>query len=159
MDQLAKSCSRTNEKQKLNKISAAQQQLEGSIAEMFLGNWACSITLAGAAEGMLPEPLEKKDVFAVSRDHAVSELKLSQKDAVTQLNDKRDWLKHTQSNAPRPSLEIDQLDALIMIFRAYSRFVIATEAKSNMITIFENWAQQHYPEWVQGNRKVMQDSP
>ena len=55
--------------------------------------------------------------------------------------------------------EIDQLDALIMIFRAYSRFVIATEAKSNMITIFENWPQQHYPEWVQGNRKVMQDSP
>ena len=148
MEQLAIKCERTADIQRLSRISAAQQQLEGSIAEMFLGNWACSITLAGAAEGMLPEPTEQKDVYAAYKEHAIDSLKLERREAIRQLNDKRDWLKHNQRDNPRDEMSFDQLDAIVMIFRAYSRFVISTKAKSNMIGTFEVWIQKHYPEWL-----------
>ena len=94
IDQLASACRRSMEKRSLNKAAVAQQQLEGAISELFMGNWACAITLAGAAEDALPLSAPQDDVFRGVLEFEMKKHNKTEKEIANELNRQRNWLKH-----------------------------------------------------------------
>jgi hypothetical protein len=144
---LAQSCDRTNASVELTKTEAAQQQLEGAIANLFLGNWACAITLAGAAEIMLYEVNENVDLFKTAKAIAPEHFNINETQLVNLLNERRDWLKHRQPEKAN-SMEFRQEDAIVMILRAYTRLYAVTHAASENMDTFETWFREKYPDWL-----------
>jgi hypothetical protein len=141
--ELAKNCFRTTESRTLSKVEAAQQQLEGAIANLFLGNWACAITLAGAAEGMLAPPEVGIDLFTLGKTDIAAQLNLNEKDFVKIVNEQLYWLKHLTETSP-VLMNFDQIDVIIMILRAYTKFYALTSKKSDDMLIFESWLKHHF---------------
>lgn len=156
MLELAKACKRTDVPVTLTKLDAAQQQLEGAIQQLFFGNWACAVTLAGAAEGILPETGKCDDIFSVARHLAVEDHGRKEKEFSTNANKLVHWLKHNQKDKPNfaPTYSIEQEDAVRLILRAYSRFSVhltplaPNQAPSKILHIFDQWFQQVFPDWM-----------
>ena len=140
---LAESCVRTEQVKRVDKISAAQEQIEGAITNLFLGNWSCAITLAGAAEGMLAAPVFGVDLFTLGKTEIAEQLKLPEKDFVEIVNKQLYWLKHLTEKLP-VILDFDQIDVIIMILRAYTKFYALTSKKSDDMLIFESWLKHHF---------------
>jgi hypothetical protein len=156
MLELAKLCNRTDESVTLTKLEAAQEQLEGAIHCLFTGNWACAVTLAGAAEGILPETGKCDDLFSVGRRLAVDDHGMNEKDYVAMYNQLLYWLKHNEKNKSdhKVNYSIGQQDAVQLVLRAYSRFCAhqsplqANEAHSEITGLFEQWFRQNYSDWL-----------
>ena len=150
IDQLASACRRSMEKRSLNKAAVAQQQLEGAISELFMGNWACAITLAGAAEDALPLSAPQDDVFRGVLEFEMKKHNKTEKEIANELNRQRNWLKHhSEKNGDNFSdaMEFEQIDAVFMILRAHSRFVHTTKSKSIILLRFETWFKETHPDW------------
>lgn len=81
------------------------------------GDHDIAVTLAGAAEGMLPA-LPDQPVFAGMRDMRPADW--SEKEWVRALNWERDWLKHQAEHAPE-SIDVGLADAAYMIVRAMGK--------------------------------------
>lgn len=147
MNELAKNCSRTTEAQTLSKVDAAQQQLEGAIANLFLGNWACAITLAGAAEDMLPAVEGKEDLYRVAKSIGSNHFQMNDGEMRILLNDQLVWLKHKTVDKPK-LMAFQQDDAIIMIIRAYTRLQTTIEKTSPNMDLFVEWISKEYPSYM-----------
>ena len=154
MKELASKCLRTNLRRNYDQVSASQHQLEGAISNLFLGNWLAAMTLAGAAEDILPQPEQYPDMMSALSEVAASQ-NTTKKILVDVMNEKRNWLKHDKSNDPKASQlqEFTQEDAVIMILRAFTRFaahhmpIEPNEILSEQIFEFQKWLNIHYPEY------------
>ena len=161
MRELANTCKRTDVGKEYDKMLAAQHQLEGAITNLFLGNWPAAITLAGAAEGILPVHEKYDDLFSTATKRGPQVFGHSSKEIADKLNELRDWLKHHQSDNPNRSDKqiITQDDAVSVVMRAYTRFcahnqpVGLNESLSEHLFVFENWFRKNYPDWLQDKNK------
>ena len=162
MKDLAAACKRTSEVKKYNKMSAAQHQLEGAIANLFVGNWPAAITLAGAAEGILPAHDQHEDLFSLATKKGPEVFGYSSREISDKLNELRDWLKHHQKSNPAFTVEqeISQDDVVSIVMRAYTRFyahnlpVEPNEALSEHLLVFENWFRTNYADWLSQNKRT-----
>ena len=155
MKELAQACLRTTVAKSMTKTEAAQQQLEGAIANLYLGNWACAITLAGAAEDVMPSPPNEADLFTTALKLGQEQYHLSSTAIVSMYNEKRNWLKHHQTGNADLKLSQDfrQEDAVIIILRAYTRFAAITKSASEHITGFDSWLQKNYSDWLSSSEE------
>ncbi len=142
MKELAENCRVTCVKISLTKTEAAQQQLEGAINNFFLGNWACAITLAGAAESMLPPVEGKDDLFETAKSIGLNKLEIGESTAVTLINKERDWLKHLTTNSPS-IMTLQQDDAILMILRAFTRLKANLDKSSIYMDTFVEWLESN----------------
>lgn len=104
---------------KLTKQRAAFRQIEFAIEALELGLYDCAITLAGAAEGMLPES-PSQAVFTGLIDHPKRPETISRKEFISIVNMERDSLKHLTHELP-DEMEFSTFDAAIMIVRGMAR--------------------------------------
>jgi hypothetical protein len=117
------------------KLGAAVRQLEAAIDAFERGDYAVAITLAGAAEGMLPT-IPSQPLFESLRDHPKAPLK--GKPWVSVLNRERDWLKHPSEGAIGPVIEIDHIDTAVMLLRALAR---VPDPWSERMEALQEWAK------------------
>ena len=132
---------RDNAVRKIDKLSAAQEQVDGAIEAFFNDRWPTAITLAGAAEYMLPIVDVDNDMFELGKKMA-SSLSMSKNEAITFMNEHRDWLKHVQIDRP-VTQSFDQNDVLIMILRAYLRLRSITHFESEPMCVFRSWIEKN----------------
>jgi hypothetical protein len=109
---------------KLTRQEAALRQIVEAIHFFRVGRYECAITLAGAAEDMLPR--RDNSAFSVLRQmqapHTVSDSifgKASPDERGRILNDVRNWLKHNDREPDER--EIYRHDAELMIVRAITK--------------------------------------
>jgi hypothetical protein len=149
MIELASKCQRSTAIINLSKFDAAQEQLEGAIHNLFLGNWACAVTLACAAEGMLPTLADDSDLFSIGRKLGITEHGMTGEEVSNMFNDLSHWLKHPTPQKPS-SYDIRQWHAVEAILRAYSRLCAhqkpfdLDEVFSENTAAFEAWYREHY---------------
>jgi hypothetical protein len=151
---LASICQKSGKSQLYDPRSAAQHQLEGAIHNLFIGNWVSAITLAQAAECILPKHPEYPDIMKLKPD--VAEIfGVSEKAISDTMNLKAKWLRHDKSSDPTApkEIQISQLDATIMVLRAFTRFsahhmpIAPNEVLSEQIFEFQKWLKQTYPDY------------
>lgn len=101
-----------------HKTEAAINQIEGAIHALQAGQFDLSITLSGAAEGMMLSPPENLDTF----QQILAQLPIdrSKKEWITILNMERDWLKHPTIQMPE-LMEIHVFEVSWSIVRACVR--------------------------------------
>jgi hypothetical protein len=95
-----------------NKKLAAQRQIDAAIDHLHKMELECAISLAAAAEGMLPDT-EKPYIFAYLRQHSAF------KNKDIDFNETINWLKHSTGEG---TTAIYELEAAIIIVRAMSKF-------------------------------------
>jgi hypothetical protein len=119
----------------MDRSSAALEQLENSIGCFFRGDWASSITLALAVEGMLPPCPDDIDIIATSkRFFAANGFDASA--GIESLNRHRNWLKHPK---PEKTIQLTELDTVFAILRALSRVLYCTGRVSEKTDAFQAW--------------------
>ncbi len=154
MTTLANNCGRSDESKTYDPLLAAQHQLEGAIHNLFIGNWVSAITLAQAAEGILPQHSLYPDFMKLKGDVA-AKLGTTEKVISDTMNKKAKWLRHDKSSDPNAAkdIQITQLDATIMILRAFTRFaahhmpIAPNEILSEQIFEFQKWLKLNYPDY------------
>jgi hypothetical protein len=151
---LATICRRSDETKSYDPLTAAQHQLEGAIHNLFIGNWVSAITLSQAAEGILPQHPVYPDIMKLKPEVAVK-FGVSEKAISDTMNEKAKWLRHDKSSDPNAmrKIQISQLDAVIMILRAFTRFaahhmpIAPNEVLSEQIFEFQKWLRIYYPDY------------
>lgn len=129
----------------ISKVDAARAQLECAIRLYDEDDWVCALTLAGAAEEVLP-PGEAPDVFSSIARQALAK-NITPKSARDSANEARNWLKHSGDDHP-PSIEIGETDAALMIVRAMTRFHAVTGGQTPTMNAFERAFRERYPQFV-----------
>ena len=99
-----------------SKKDSSQRQIQAAIAQYEVGALDCAITLAAAAEGILPAT-DDPHLFQILRDHPELEPNLV-------IN----WLKH--ANGPQTAT-ITKGEAALTIARAISKFVAVYHQSTN----------------------------
>ena len=100
---------------------ASMRQIHAAIEHINRGDFECAITLAGAAEGMLPntdEPHFRQKMLALEKAMAAA-------DKFNRANTFINWLKHGTIDPGGPRHEnatIGLLDPLATIYRAITKF-------------------------------------
>lgn len=95
---------------------AASRQVLAAMDALERGQFDVSVTLAGAAEGMIKR--EVNYLFAALRDNPRAKERFAeQKDWIKQLNREHYWLKHGGDD----EMTISAFDAAMMITRALSK--------------------------------------
>ncbi|MER9776814.1 hypothetical protein [Mesorhizobium sp. M0220] len=100
----------------VTKHDAAVQQIEAAIAAFHAGQFAVTVTLAGAAEDMGPE--KAGGLWTTIRDNPsrpIEENKLW----IRRLNETRDWLKHDR---PEQTRALVAFEAGLFILRAMDKW-------------------------------------
>jgi len=129
----------------LTKVDAAFNQIMAAIEMLLRGRYECALTLAGAAEEMLPET--PQSAFGWLRETPVPDELLdhdyaafNEKMRATFWNTERNWLKHDkQPNV----MKVRRLDAKTMIARAVTHLPpdtpVAPENDALLQTFFDLW--------------------
>jgi hypothetical protein len=104
---------------KLDKATAAMRQTNLAILAHKAGDLDAAITLAGAADGLLPEKPSQL-IFSRLRDNPQALAEHDKKEWVQILNYERDWLKHATPHLG-PEITLTSLDAGFMIIRAMAK--------------------------------------
>ena len=112
---------------------SALRQIIAAIAHLHNKQFECAITLAGAAEGQLPETTTQYLFRLLKKAVAQDELNLV-----------RDWLKH-QSGPEKAT--ISEFEVALMIARAIHKFVAVYKSSHPKFEEFEKWAveKKHLP--------------
>jgi hypothetical protein len=100
---------------------AARRQIDAAIEHLHKSEFECAITLAAAAEGLLPDT-DKPYVFARLKDHP------SYKNKEVNFNDTITWLKHPVQ--PETTF-IFEMEAALIIARAMSKFAAVYDEGSS----------------------------
>jgi|SRR4029453_158439 hypothetical protein len=114
---------------------AAQRQIDAAITHIHKSELECAISLATAAEGLLPDT-DSRRIFAYLREHPLSKK--------VDFNNTINWLKHS---APPDAAIIYEFEAAVVIARAMTKFAAAyTEVPSEWYD-FLSWgvARAHWP--------------
>ena len=125
----------------VTKPQAVGQLIDGAIRAEQAGDHVCAVTLAGAAEGAMPEP-GIDHLFKITRDTMIGYAEeglgpLTEKQVVSMLNAERDWLKH--SNAEQPD-EMEIRGGFMQILRAVSKFYVVYGTDAETQTMAEYFA-------------------
>jgi hypothetical protein len=126
---------------------ASMRRINVAIEHLHEGHFECAITLAAAAEGMLPdtdEPHFRQKVKALAASlSGVAE-------GATGPNDYINWLKHGTLQKGGPRIEnatITELEVIATIWRAITKFeavyVAGPGDRTPQTLSFENWARAH----------------
>jgi len=107
----------------INKLDAAQIQLDCAIQKFFEGSHVCSVTLAGAAEEILGSLLKnsgKQSPFEFLHEWYQTEyaVKITKRDFSREIaNMPRNWLKHADEDADS-EVDISNKDSMMLLMRA-----------------------------------------
>lgn len=110
-----------------DKRSAAQRQIHAAIEQWRNEEFECAITLAAAAEGLLP---------ATDMPHMFKTLKESPVFRAYDFNDVINWMKHSIEPQERRILEIE---VAFVIVRAISKFRAVYGERSKQMEEFTAW--------------------
>jgi hypothetical protein len=110
---------------------AAQRQIDAAIAHLKNVEFECAITLAGAAEEMLPDT-NTAHAFPIMRDHPTF------KKLDWDWNEARNWLKHYDEEKTETRI-FHQSEAAVIIYRAISKFFVVYGEMPNRWQQFLAW--------------------
>src|SRR6185295_3672791 len=124
---------------------ASMRQINAATEHLHRGDFECAITLAGAAEGILPDTDEAHFRQKVKELATKPEIKAA--GGATGPNDYINWLKHGTLVKGGPRFEnatILEVEVLAVIWRAITKFrVTYPEVRTPQMLSFENWARSH----------------
>jgi hypothetical protein len=124
---------------------ASMRQINAAIEHMHRGDFECAITLAGAAEGMLPDSDEAHFRQKVKELAAKPEIRAA--GGATGPNDYINWLNHAQLMKGAARIEnatILEIEVIAVIWRAITKFrVTYPEIRTPQMLSFENWARSY----------------
>lgn len=112
---------------------AALRQIRGAITCLHNGDYECAVTLAHAAEGMVPDEKEgddKKYLFKLMRERMPDD----------DHNLFSNWLKHDKK-ADKATIFV--FEVVVMIARAIHKFVWYYGESSDHFKSFQDWAMLH----------------
>jgi hypothetical protein len=112
---------------------APLRQIRGAIACLHNSDYECAITLAHAAEGMVPDKKQGSDSKPLIK---LMRERLPGDDPNLFCN----WLKHPRG-AEKARIEV--FEVVLMILRAIHKFVWYYEETSDHFESFQNWAMLH----------------
>jgi histidyl-tRNA synthetase len=119
--------------------AACLLQLHAAIELLHDSNYVAAVTLAGAAEGILP---------ATDNPHYRQKLQDWQKTlppnigGASGLNDFINWAKHGNNDGGPPTATFSELEAMVVIQRAISKFVAIYESQTPQMKAFNDWTIQ-----------------
>jgi hypothetical protein len=118
-----------------NKKASAQRQTERAITLFRNGDLDCAVTLAAAAEGMLPDT-EDPHIFQVLKPHFKQ----------LQVNVIVEWLKHKTADSPE-NVTITEFEATMVVARSITKFVAVYHQSCKLFEEFLWWAHEagHLP--------------
>jgi hypothetical protein len=125
---------------------AAMRQINRAIDHCVNGEYECAITLAGAAEGMLPDtwkPHFRQRIKDSARLAAIKE-----EGGATGPEDFKNWLKHGTLVRGGPRIEkatIPAEESVAMVYRAITKYQAVYDDISPQMLRFLNWMG----EWLQ----------
>jgi hypothetical protein len=126
------------------------RQIHGAIEHAYRGDYECAITLAGAAEGILPETDEPH--FREKEKELARSSEIKAAGGATGPNDYINWLKHGSLVKGGPRFEaatIPAEESLKTIWRAISKFRAIYNDLSPQMLSFCDWARG----WLQQDLK------
>jgi hypothetical protein len=110
------------------KQAAALVQINASIEHFQKGEYECAITLAAAAEGMLP-PTEDPHLFTLLKDSPFFK--------PVDFNRYINWLKHPKGE---DKTVLAEFEVTMVIVRAISKFIVINKTGSEEMKSFCRWA-------------------
>jgi len=126
------------------KKEAAFRQINGAIKLLYEEEYECAATLAGAAEGMLPEDGAEYLFKRLSETEPPPEFE-GKKDWVGWLNATRDWLKHETPQLGK-KWHLTEFAVVIMVLRAISKFQWTYYQSTKRWENFYGWCRERgYP--------------
>ena len=130
---------------RITKKEAAVRQINAAIRHLYNEDYECAVTLAGAAEGMLPDTDEARYIFKeLAGVETPPEFK-DQRDWIAWLNAARDWLKHTTPHRG-DEWNLTEMDVVIMVLRAVSTFQWTYHQSTLRFEDFYKWCHERgYP--------------
>jgi hypothetical protein len=120
------------EKQRVSRKQAAVQQIEMAIRLLQSSDFACSITLALAAEAQMP---------ITAQPHVYERVRATApKDVADKFNAIRDWLKHCNADMPE-ELDIFEFEVAVALIRATTKFYAVYQETTPQFETFVTWAK------------------
>ncbi len=115
---------------------ASARQIHNAIDHLRNGEFKSAITLASAAEGVLPEP-QKPYLFQKIKKFSESlpDSKKSEPNAVNAMNN---WPKH----GTHKTATVSEQDVIESITRAISKFIAVHDGRTEKMKEFSQWATQ-----------------
>lgn len=119
---------------------ASMRQIHCAIDHLHRGDYECAITLAGAAEGMLPDtwkPHFRQKVKAFSKLPEIQEA-----GGATGQNDFINWLKHGSVARGGPRVEsatISSEESLVVVYRAVTKYSAVYDDFSPQMLSYLSW--------------------
>ena len=120
------------ERQRVSRKQAAVEQIEMAIRLFASKDFACSITLALAAEAQMPKT---DDPHVYGRLRAVLSKKVAD-----EFNEVRDWLKHFNDDMPEEK-DIFAFEVVIALIRATTKFYAVYKDTTPQFETFGAWAK------------------
>jgi histidyl-tRNA synthetase len=117
--------------------AASMAQIHAAIERIQQSDFVSAIALGSAAEGILPE---------TDKPHLFTKLQEWQKSlpsdigGATELNDYNNWVKHGKNDKRPEKAVISELEVLISIQRAISKFAAIYNEQSPQMKAFSEWA-------------------
>jgi hypothetical protein len=141
----------TNEEKKIETTveQAARRQIHIAITLLHRSEFECAITLAAAAEGMLPKP-EKPYLFPKLK--AWADTLPKDEPGAKGVNDFAVWLKHEDVHgAKHETATISELEVVAMITRAISKYLAVYDGISLQMAEFRDSAIERLQASEQGS--------
>jgi hypothetical protein len=117
-----------------NRQRAAYRQIAGAIEHFHRQEIECAITLASAAEGILPQVVEPH-LFKQLRGHPSGQ--------EIDYNLVTNWLKHCN---PPDTVNISEFEAVVILLRAITKLIAVYKMSSQRMEDFIEWSRDNgYP--------------
>jgi hypothetical protein len=123
---------------------ASMRQIHAALEHLHRGDYECAITLAGAAEGMLPDTDKPHFRQKVKELSASPEIKAE--GGATGPNDYINWLKHGRIERDGPRVEsapIPDHEWIAVVWRAITKFRVTYNDETPQMVSFAKWAREY----------------
>jgi hypothetical protein len=122
---------------------ASMRQIHCAIEHIYRGDYECAITLASAAENMLPEPSQEYLRHKIKALSVRADIKAA--GGATEPNDFATWLKHGTYNGKKTGDEVFTIpneESIAWACRAISKYNAVYNDLSPQMGSFQNWVEQ-----------------
>lgn len=119
---------------------ASMRQIHRAIDHLHAGDYECAITLAGAAEGILPETW--KPHFRQKVKEFTKAPEIQEAGGATGENDFINWLKHGSLKRGGPRFEtvtISAEESLVVVYRAITKYRAVYDDLSPQMSSYLGW--------------------